>query len=520
MQKTSQLKICLGISSIPKLSKRIIVSASLVMALIFSLAAWALASPVGADPDGQFHLSSIWCGSGYARERCEPPSNASESKIPMVVKVPSGVALAGTCNSARSTESASCTVALLNDHAMIETKFNNQGRLYPNLYYFVANKLVGHDIARSALSIRILNILLFIFLVSFIWILAPPDIRDGIGLTLVTFLVPLGVFIIASNNGSSWTTSGVSVYWAFLVIFLTSPDKARWMAAGLLSLLSAAMAAGSRADGAIFIVFSTAIAVLLAIGRDRNSVRKYWYRICAPFVISLMAVIAYFSAGQHAALTSGLLGSNDIGRNPAEVFFSNFQRLPVLYMGAFGLRGGMGDLGWLDTPMPEIVTASVLFTVIGLIVYSLKKRSRSEQLALYVSFIFLIVTPMAMLQMDNSIVGENVQARYILPLLVMTFGILLSGFRSQNEEFLSTKLRAIFSTLMIVAYTFALHTTMRRYITGNDVINWNLDRNREWWWSRGPAPMVVLCIGSLCFAYVVIYVMWKVDRKSRPKSVN
>ena len=37
--------------------------------LLFALAAWAVASPVGAAPDDDFHLASIWCATGDD-ERC------------------------------------------------------------------------------------------------------------------------------------------------------------------------------------------------------------------------------------------------------------------------------------------------------------------------------------------------------------------------------------------------------------------------------------------------------------------
>ena len=483
-----------------------------VVTAIGALGAWALASPVGSDPDGQFHLSSIWCGSGYAAAKCEPPLPGSESLVPKAVRVPTGVAFAGTCHSYKSDYSASCETVLLDNRELIQTQFNNEGRLYPNLYYFVASKFVGNDIARSALTIRLLNLLLLIFLVTAMYRITPKDIRDGVAITLLAFMIPLGLFLVASNNGSSWTISGVSVYWAFFVTFLTASEKARWIPAGLLSLASGFMALGSRADGAIYIVFSTVVALLIALGRNPAALRKYWFRSFAGVFICLAAGVSYFSSGQSGSLTGGLFGDGGFGRAPAETLFNNFSRLPALYMGALGARGAVGDLGWLDTAMPEMVSGFALFTAGGIILYSRKKRSAAELLAVLVCIAALITTPLAMLQMDGAIVGELVQARYVLPLLLLAAGVFASGERVSSAEFLSPSTRILFPALMTVAYSVALHTTMRRYITGNDVMGWNLNSNREWWWQNGPPPMTIWFIGTACFAYVVVSIFRHVGK--------
>ena len=484
-----------------------------VVAAICALGAWALASPVGSDPDGQFHLASIWCGSGYTATKCEPPLSGSENLTPKAVRVPTGVALAGTCNSYKPDYSASCETPLIDNKKMLQTQFNNEGRLYPNVYYFVASKFVGNDIARSALTIRFLNLLLLIFLSAALWVIAPTDIRDGVLITLSVFMVPLGLFIVSSNNGSSWTISGVSVYWAFFVTFLTAPKKVLWIPGGVLSLGSGLMALGSRSDGAVYIIFSTGIALLLARGRDSRALRKYWYRSFAGVFVCLAAAISYMSSGQSSALTGGLFGEGDFGRTSASTLFNNIIRLPALYMGTLGTRGAMGDLGWLDTAMPELASGAALFTASGIILYSRKKRSTYELLAVLACFAALIFAPLVMLQLDGAIVGELVQARYLLPILLLTTGVFTAGARVRTTQFLSPSTRILFPTLMTIAYSVALHTTMRRYITGNDVMDWNLNAKREWWWRGGPAPMTIWFVGSACFAFVVTSIFRNVGKE-------
>ena len=492
--------------------RKILFRISIFVALIVSLGAWALASPLGSDPDGQFHLTSIWCGSGYSEGQCEAPTEASASLIPKAVQVPAAVALAGTCNVAKPDYSATCAYGELYYDSMLETQANNEGRLYPNVYYFVASKLVGHDVVRSAISIRFLNILLFAILTIGIWKLTPRDIRDGVSLTLATFLLPLGAFLVASNNGSSWTITGTGFYWAFLVVYLGSSERKIWISAGVLGAISAVMALGSRADGAVFVLISTLVGILIAVGRDSKAVRANWMRLAMPLVIVPLSISSYLGAGQSAALTSGLLGSTPMGRTAYSALLNNLLRLPVFIMGALGVPRSMGDLGWLDTQMPELVSGPVLFTAAGVVLFSLKKRSRYELSALTICIFAVLLTPITMLYLDNAIVGELVQARYVLPLILLAVGVLTSGIRADRSEFLPRKFRVIGAVFLSIAYGVALHTTMRRYITGNDVTDWNLDNNLEWWWEFGPSPMTVWFLGTGSFIFLITYLMKNIGR--------
>jgi hypothetical protein len=53
---------------------------------------------------------------------------------------------------------------------------------------------------------------------------------------------------------------------------------------------------------------------------------------------------------------------------------------------------------------------------------------------------------------------------------------------------------------------------MRRYITGSDVVDWNLNKNIEWWWSFMPTPMISWAIGSLGFAVAVSVGLWQLRK--------
>ncbi|NDB42420.1 MAG: hypothetical protein EB035_05530, partial [Actinobacteria bacterium] len=55
--------------------------------------------------------------------------------------------------------------------------------------------------------------------------------------------------------------------------------------------------------------------------------------------------------------------------------------------------------------------------------------------------------------------------------------------------------------------SIALHQTMRRYITGVDVIGWNLNQDAEWWWTVGPSPMTIWLLGTVAFGVTTALIL-------------
>ena len=40
---------------------------------------------------------------------------------------------------------------------------------------------------------------------------------------------------------------------------------------------------------------------------------------------------------------------------------------------------------------------------------------------------------------------------------------------------------------------------LRRYVTGNGSVSWNLDRTAEWWWSMPISPLTVWAVTAVAF---------------------
>jgi hypothetical protein len=61
---------------------------------------------------------------------------------------------------------------------------------------------------------------------------------------------------------------------------------------------------------------------------------------------------------------------------------------------------------------------------------------------------------------------------------------------------------------LATANSIALHVNMRRYTTGVDIQNFNLNSPIEWWWNVPVTPMVVWAAGSAAFAVVLAVLTW------------
>lgn len=482
----------------------------MVISLTISLGAWALASPVGSDPDGNFHLASIWCGDGYKVGQCEPPSEASKNILPRIVTVPRAVALANGCRPGETAYSASCTNGLLRDLEMVETGYNNAGRLYPNGYYWVASHFVSDNIASAVIKIRLMNILVYVLLVVAVNVLLPREISRSLNMTHLVFLMPMGLFLLASNNPSSWAITGLGTFWAFLYGFLTMKNKKRVISSAFFSVVSAFMAIQARADSAAFVIVVGTVVAVIALIREKQYRPQIYRRLILPVIIFVPAYFTYTSSGQSRAISSGLLGDESYGREPLTTLLWNITRLPGIFAGVFGYSGAGGGLGWLDVAMPEVVSIGMLFLAAYLIAQSMTRRTRLEVITL-LGFLGIIgAMPILILQQDGAFVGENFQSRYLLPSLVSLCGLYFSRSTILESHLMTPKV--LTSGLLSVAYLVSLHTTIRRYVTGSDVMDWNLNRDREWWWEGVPSPMSVLVVGSLTYTALVGLYIFDSDR--------
>lgn len=461
-------------------------AASLTSALLLAFgAAWAVSSPPGSSPDDDYHLASIWCAWGERAGVCEQEEAGSagvgSAQVPVdVVRAP--------CFAYDATASGACGYSLPSSD-LVGARVNDGS--YPGLFYLTMRLFVHGSVDEAVVAMRITNVVLAAVLLGAAIILAPAGARRALGLAWLVTLTPLSVSIIASTNPSSWTLIGLGTYWLFLYrTLLPLGGRKRW-AAAVLAAVSAALTAGSRADGAAYLVVTTLAVAVVALPTPRDWVSR---RMVLPALVILAATAVFLSSGQSDAVM-GVEGAQPI-RSGWSLLAQNVLNFPSLLTGMLGLGWG---LGWLDTPIPTGAGALTWGAAVTVLVLSATEYWKQKLAAVVLLVCTMVALPLFVLQTGGSVVGENVQPRYILPLFVAVMGVALLSHHTGSQPWWS--LRRPQSALLVsgvaLANSLALHAYLRRYVTGVDGPAVDLDAAREWWWSTSLTPMTIWVLGSI-----------------------
>jgi hypothetical protein len=473
-----------------------------------ALGAWAVASPVGASPDDDFHLANIWCSTGEIEGTCEPYPEDPRQRV-----VPETLAEAAECYKWQGDVDASCIDELSSDRMEPTDRINRSS--YPPVYYFTMGLIAGDDFDEvSVVLLRLVNVLLFVGVALGLYLLLPHRLRSTSLWMWLIGLVPLGVFLIASNNPSAWAIISGGTVWLATYGYFLARGWRRWSLLGL-AIVAALMGAGARADAAVYAGVGFLVASVLAAERSR----RYLLSVLPFVAAAVLAGAMFLATRQSGVLSSGLTGSSDPSElNTAGLIFRNLTEVPSLWAGVFGTW----QLGWLDTEMPAIVWASALCVFAAMCFLGLRSISWRKWTALAIIWAALILVPVWVLVQSRVIVGAEVQPRYILPLMVMLGGVALLQLPGRLIDPTKTQLWVV-GVALSLANSVALHTSIRRYISGDEIADWNLDRHVEWWWDMPITPMVVWAVGSAAFAgaaALVLRALWRIQRSASLRSLE
>lgn len=467
----------------------------LPVAFFLTLVAWALTSPVGSSPDDDYHLSSIWCAGGERQGVCqEDPSN------PVAYLVPESVGFAHECFAFDASVTAACTVNL-SDTLVSTERVNNSAGLYPTLFYRTMNTLVGPDEQRSVLMMRLVNAAIAAGLLALALRILTPPVRSAVVVVLLVVYMPLGLFIVPSTNPSSWTLTGLTFLWAFGLAFArrtTWRSRRTWVLLAL-SILCAALAIGSRVDASAYVVLVVVVALLLTGARR---LRKSWLAAVILILIAGVGLSQLLTFGAPGSGVSGGMGGAEPGIG---LFLMNVAYLPVYLAGAVGAMA----LGWNDTVVPPLVFVFGLLALGGLTYRGVSELTRRSLLATIFSFGVLIFVPLIFLQREGLAVGEVVQARYLLPLMVVLFATLSLavpfGKASDRALPMSRPFAWVMGVGMAASGGLSLWVNAHRYASGSERGIFDIDLELEWTGLVSlPLPLIV-GVGVLAtLAYVAL----------------
>lgn len=480
----------------PRRSARVIAAILVPVALLVALLAWGASSPPGSSPDDDYHMASIWCAGGLADGRCE--QGAAED----VRLLPAELLKAAGCFAFDATQSASCP--RFEDQMRSTTRGNWAGHAYPPGFYAVMGVFVGGDLSTSIVAMRVVNAVLYVGVLTALFYLLPRRQRPALVWGAAITIVPLGVFLIPSTNPSSWALLSATGLWVAVWGFFEARGKRRWALAALAVLLLM-VGANARADAAAYAVVGVAVGTVLGWRRTRSSTLA----AILPLALVIAAIGLFFVGGQSAVVSGETTVRNEQYALSTLVFI-NAKLLPQLWAGTLGTWG----LGWLDTEMPPLVWVTALGLFAAFAFWGLRAGGVRKWLAVAGVAAALVVVPMYILVHDGMVVGTNVQPRYIYPLVVMFAGVALVALSRLDLGLRLVQLVVVVGALA-VANAVALHTNMRRYITGLDVPSFNLNAPVEWWWNAPVPPMAVWVVGTIAFAAALGGLAWAA-RMARP----
>lgn len=477
--------------------------------IVLALAAWAYASPMGSSPDDDFHLTSIWCGQSGTSEICAAGETPSTRTVPEIL-------LKSPCYAYKAEVSASCQENI--GFSSTPTELTDRGNFaggYPPAFYAVMSIFAGPDFQLSILLMRFVNILLFTALATVTFIALPQSRRGALAWSLLVTSVPLGMFLISSNNPSSWAIIGVGLSWLAFLGFLETESK-RKILLGALTVLTVAMAAGARADAAIYSLLGLAVVAFIKMKKLKFSVPLVTVSlaaiaICVLFYFTSNQVVSAINGfGNPVTATGGFGGEIETISTEKPSLFAllafNILNAPMLWEGVFGSWG----LGWLDTDMPSLVSLASLAAFIAVAFTGFGNLSKRKAIAVAGLGLAIWILPVYVLTKGGSHIGMEVQPRYVLPLIMLLAGILL--MRVRETDFALKRGQAyLIATALSMANFVALHFNMRRYVTGIDSMGWNLNADIEWWWTGFVSPMAVLIVGSLAFAAVAFTIAREIN---------
>lgn len=482
-----------------------------LFSFLLVLASWAIASPVGSGPDDNFHLASAYCGQGLRSGLCEPGST------PLERRVPNGLLSAHKCYFEIEASASCLTEDRVLENPVLGYFTPNTRRLYPPVFYYFSSYFASSNLVGSVLGMRVFNLFVVFAMLTLTYRHASHSQKGGLAITWCVLLIPLGFFTISSNNPTSWAIAGTGTFLVNLITLLESNSTKQTISSALLVALSFALACGSRGDSGYFLLVGLAIGALLSWTSMKPIARQYFLICCIPFTLLTFWFTA--RASQSTVIFDGLTGTS-AKRSSTGLIQNNLENIVSLLFGQFGYNGNtrLGNLGWFNTPIPPTASliATSLFVTLCIIMFTY--LDKLGKIVSAVSLTLLIFLPMSVLQRDHVLVGDYVQPRYLLPLMIMLTTTLISRFVKDCQQHVLQQMKLYYVVGLSVAHSMSLHACIRRYIdaygSGYGEPFFNLDKHIQWWWwSLGPSPMTVWFTGSISFLLFSLFAMNHLDKR-------
>jgi hypothetical protein len=412
--------------------------------------------------------------------------------------VPANVVQASGCFRFKADVSAGCTTSIMDDAALVETeRVNVTAGLYPPGFHAVMSVFVGPDVERSVLAMRLFNAALAALVIAGLLRLTPAGLASASVLAITVTFIPLGLFVTASTNPSAWSIIGIGGYWAFAIAFLRHRNwrDRRGLLLAAATLVTAAMAIGSRVDASAYVVLATLIALTVS-GWKRALGTPGRLGTLGGVVLVALATYVTVSPVDVVAPSGAAMGTTEAG---AGLFLINLVYLPTLFQ---GIVGGW-NLGWNDTLMPPFIPVIGTVVVGALLYRGLQEPTARKLVTAALAAGALVAVPIVFLQSQRLGVGEVVQPRYLLPLLTLLLGVVSLGPRLGRPLRLSVTPAIIMAVGLTLSALLAFWANAHRYFAGNGFGLFDPKVDPAWSTSTGLPLLVIVVMTVLATAVYV-----------------
>jgi len=236
--------------------------------------------------------------------------------------------------------------------------------------------------------------------------------------------------------------------------------------------------------------------------------RRSWIATTLLAVIALIGLAQFATFGAPGSGVSGGMGGTEPG---AGLLATNVVYLPVYLSGAVGGKA----LGWNDTALPPMVFVFGLLVLGALAYRGIQSLSGRKIAATLLALAAMVAVPLVFLQREGLGVGEVVQARYLLPLMVLFFATvsLPTAFAKARAGGLPLPRPAAWSigVLMAATASVSLWVHAHRYAAGSTRGLFDIDLQMDWTGLLAiPLPLVVAVgvvasVGYVLAATTIVY---------------
>ncbi|MFZ1382854.1 MAG: DUF2142 domain-containing protein [Scrofimicrobium sp.] len=469
--------------------RRVVAAAVGVLAVFVGFLVWASSSPVGASPDDDYHLGSVWCPWPVADSGCDYTVEDGEIAT---VGVPESVAGSAACYAFHPEISAECTETL-SDNDIVQTERFDDGT-YPPGYYQLHRLLVGGDVFHSIMVMRVVNVVLGLGGLVLVAAFASRKLRPALFLAATVAWVPMGVYFIASNNPTSWAITGVLIYAAATIAAAEAVGWRRWAEVAMM-VFGTVLAATSRADSAFYVfVVTLALWLLIPIRRQRRSIFVW------SVGLTLLSLLMFLRAGQVGSLTDSGGWPVDANASTLRVLINNIETIPDYIAGMWGYGAGPG---WFDTTLDGWTVFGMLIVAGGVVFAGAREIGVRKALASLVLIGAIAGIPIVSMTLRHVYPVNYYQPRYLLPLMAVFFLVWIAGMRQSTlmDRGMQWVLMVVF---VCIAHAFALYRTIERFSVG---VDGSLLHDSEWWpW--GLSPLLTFVIGVVAMSSGVTLLSW------------